>query len=281
MTDETLAEIDWALVHPAVRAVSESKFVDGYLADAVESALKEVNKRVKDHVRAQTGEERDGAALMNFAFSLGRPVITLDDLGTESGRNTQQGYMQIFAGAMTGIRNPKAHANITIEKLPAIHFLFLASLLMFKLDETNVPSVTDVSATLSAGRTYNILPGHSAQNRPGTSHDTLRDTMLLFVADQEDTGTNRYIGDKEVADNTQVDLPLIQRQLNILESLGFLKLTKAMGPSYGARLTPNGWLEVEKLRDNAKREVEIHNMQKKLAEERARRGMTRNSITGY
>jgi len=43
--------------------------------------------------------------------------------------------MQIFAGAMTGIRNPKAHANIVIDRNRAIHLLFLASLLFFKLDE--------------------------------------------------------------------------------------------------------------------------------------------------
>jgi len=36
---------------------------------------------------------------------------------------------------MTGIRNPKAHANVEIRHERAVHFLFLASLLMFKLDE--------------------------------------------------------------------------------------------------------------------------------------------------
>jgi hypothetical protein len=52
----------------------------------------------------------------------------------------QQGYMQIFAGSMTGIRNPKAHENISIDSVRAVHFLFLASLLMAKLDEANVPA---------------------------------------------------------------------------------------------------------------------------------------------
>jgi len=42
---------------------------------------------------------------------------------------------RIARGAMTGIRNPKAHENITIDSRRAIHFLFLASLLMFKIDE--------------------------------------------------------------------------------------------------------------------------------------------------
>jgi hypothetical protein len=54
---------------------------------------------------------------------------------SESGRNIQQGYMDIFAGAMTGIRNPKAHGNIQIDSKQAIHLLFLASLLLHKLDK--------------------------------------------------------------------------------------------------------------------------------------------------
>ena len=86
-------------------------------------------------MKDKTGEELDGANLMNKAFSLEKPMIVLDDLSTETGKNIQKGYIQIFAGAMTGIRNPKAHENIKISKEKAIHFIFLASLLMYKLDE--------------------------------------------------------------------------------------------------------------------------------------------------
>ncbi len=43
--------------------------------------------------------------------------------------------MEIFAGTITGIRNPKAHDNIVIDEKRAIHLLYLASLLMYKLDE--------------------------------------------------------------------------------------------------------------------------------------------------
>jgi uncharacterized protein (TIGR02391 family) len=71
---------------------------------------------------------------MKTAFSVNNPVIEIDYINTETGRNIQQGYMEIFAGSMTGIRNPKAHAVITIDRERAIHFLFLASLLMDTLD---------------------------------------------------------------------------------------------------------------------------------------------------
>lgn len=131
-----LPEFDsWSMIHESIIRVSKEKFEDGYYADAVESAFKEINKRVKEIVRKKTGEELDGASLMYKAFSERNPIVVLDDLSSETGRNIQKGYMQIFAGAMTGIRNPKAHENITISRERATHFIFLASLLMSKLDE--------------------------------------------------------------------------------------------------------------------------------------------------
>ncbi len=125
----------WDLIHPAVASVARSRFDSEHYADAVEAAFKELNSIVKAKVKDADGREIDGASLMTTAFSVQNPVILLDDLTTTTGRDIQLGYMQIFAGAMTGIRNPKAHGNISIDEKRAIHFLFLASLLMSKLDE--------------------------------------------------------------------------------------------------------------------------------------------------
>ncbi len=125
----------WSDIHSEVVRVAQRRFESGHFADAVEAAFKEVNSRVKELVKSETGEEFDGAKLMNRAFSVEKPLIVLGDLATETGRSIQQGYMQLFAGAMTGIRNPKAHANIEIDERRAVNFLHLASLLMCKLDE--------------------------------------------------------------------------------------------------------------------------------------------------
>lgn len=125
----------WSTIHNSIVGVAKRKFEDGHYADAAESAFKEINKRVKEIVKTKVGEELDGVALMFRAFPSRNPVIILDDLSSETGRNIQDGYTHIFAGAMMGIRNPKAHANITIGRERAIHFIFLASLLMYKLDD--------------------------------------------------------------------------------------------------------------------------------------------------
>nr|QNO47578.1 hypothetical protein HEDHIHPB_00007 [Methanosarcinales archaeon ANME-2c ERB4] len=163
------SELDfWSMVHESVVKVAKDKFEGGYHADAVESSFKEINARVKEILRNRTGKELDGASLMTNAFSEKSPVIVLADLSTETGRNIQKGFMQIFAGAMTGIRNPHAHENIPISREKATHFIFLASLLMHKLDCTGLieQGIFDDESQLS-----DLLSFLSSQVFPGETFD--------------------------------------------------------------------------------------------------------------
>lgn len=128
-------------LHPEILKISKNEFNDEYYSNAVFSAFKSVNNRIKAHFKTTHGEELDGKNLMMRAFSETNPTITMGDLQSETGRNMQEGYRFIFAGSMQAIRNPKAHDHIEIDKKRAIHFLFLASLEMHKLDEAGVPPV--------------------------------------------------------------------------------------------------------------------------------------------
>lgn len=125
----------WSDIHPKIAAVAKVRYESNQFADAVEAAFKEINSIMKDIVKRNTGKELDGASLMRTALSPKDPIICLDDLSTETGKNIQEGYMEIFAGAMIGIRNPKAHDNINITDNRARHFIYLTSLLMHKIDE--------------------------------------------------------------------------------------------------------------------------------------------------
>lgn len=127
----------WPLIHPEIALVAKARFESGQYADCAEAALKDLNAIIKEEVRNRTGQEHDGASLMRKAFSVNNPIFTIDTLLTETGKSIQQGYMEIFAGSMTGIRNPKAHMNIKIGRERAIHFIFLASLLMDTYDMAN------------------------------------------------------------------------------------------------------------------------------------------------
>jgi len=125
----------WQFVHPRINALARPRFEAGFFGDAVEASFKEVNDSVKRIVREVDGRELDGAGLMTTAFSPQKPIVPLTDLSTESDINIQKGYMQIFAGSMTGIRNPKAHGNLNPDSSKALHLICLASLLMCKIDE--------------------------------------------------------------------------------------------------------------------------------------------------
>jgi uncharacterized protein (TIGR02391 family) len=125
----------WVHLHPAVVEVARARFNDGHYADSVEAAFKAFNSAVKQRVRGRVADSCDGAPLMQKAFSAQDPLLILEDMTTQSGRNVQLGYMQMFSGAMTGIRNPKAHDNVTIDASRAIHLLFVASLFFYRLDD--------------------------------------------------------------------------------------------------------------------------------------------------
>jgi uncharacterized protein (TIGR02391 family) len=125
----------WYFLHPMVTSLAKVKFEQGHYADSVETVLKEINTIVKRKYKMKTGQEEDGATLMNRAFTVNNPVFPFADISTETGKNIQQGYMQIFAGSMIGIRNPKAHNNIVLDKNKAMHLLFVASFLALKLED--------------------------------------------------------------------------------------------------------------------------------------------------
>jgi uncharacterized protein (TIGR02391 family) len=126
----------WDLIHEKIIIVSKKRFDNGHYSDAVESAFKEINISVKEIVKSKTGTEYDGHTLMDTGFSFSKTsssIILLGDLSTISGRNIQKGYKKLFSGSIQAIRNPNAHGNDEITKEEAIHLIFLASHLMFKL----------------------------------------------------------------------------------------------------------------------------------------------------
>lgn len=138
LTGPSVAPTFWDLLHPAVTRASKSRYESKHFADAVRVALVDVNNRVKDHAKTHGVVGFDGTALMRRALSRDQPLIVVGDLDTESGRNEQEGYSHMMAGAMLAIRDPKSHENVEIDPSRAIHLLFLASLFNHRLDEAAV-----------------------------------------------------------------------------------------------------------------------------------------------
>ncbi|MBQ9174339.1 MAG: TIGR02391 family protein [Bacteroidales bacterium] len=123
----------FSIMHPKIVELVEDRFNSGHYSDALIVALKEISVIVKERVIKATGKERDGSDLMRTAFKVDSPVIKLNSLSSKSEKDEQQGYCDLFAGAMEALRNPMSHANIQISKEESIHKLFFVSMLMYKL----------------------------------------------------------------------------------------------------------------------------------------------------
>lgn len=179
----------WTLIHPEIVEIARSRFDNKHYADAVEASFKEINSRIKAIVHQITGKEYDGADLMNTAFSVKSPIIILDDIETDDGRNIQVGFMQIFSGSMTGIRNPKAHSNIILKPEEAIPMLFLASMLLSKLDKAHIKELPrDYSGLLI--RVDKVEPGVLKKIKEIILKDQGECPVFLQILD---SGKKKYI----------------------------------------------------------------------------------------
>lgn len=129
-----LDRFDEVVTIPVLRKAIRKLFADGHYARAVEGAFKCLNNAVK---KKSGLTSKDGAALMKEAFSANFPVLKLNNFLSDSEKNEQQGYMEMFAGTMTGIRNPRAHEHeLDDEPEVALEMLVLANHLMRKLDDS-------------------------------------------------------------------------------------------------------------------------------------------------
>lgn len=129
----------WNMIHPSIIRVSKGLFDDGHYANASEDAFVEVNARVKKLFVILDDNHNnvpDGVDLMNIIFSINKPMIALGDINTVTGANIHKGYFYLFSGAISAIRKPKAHENIVIDENECRRNLALASMLMYKLDES-------------------------------------------------------------------------------------------------------------------------------------------------
>ncbi len=125
------------LLHPKIREAAIKHYQLGDYRNAALDAI----VALFDLLRAKTGLDMDGDNLCNQAFSPSNPILILSDLDTESGRNDQRGFMDIFKGFYRGVRNPKAHSlTHDLDAIKAGQHLVLASLLARRVDEATVAS---------------------------------------------------------------------------------------------------------------------------------------------
>ena len=131
-----LAQFDSRVRNEGLRRVCRRLLSDGYYALAVQQAYIYIDNMVGEKSGC---DDKYGADLMRKVFSPTNPILKLNELETRSDKSEQQGYMEVFAGAMTGIRNPRAH-EYDIEDSPeeALERIDLADHLMRMLNRSTL-----------------------------------------------------------------------------------------------------------------------------------------------
>ncbi|MBU2524904.1 TIGR02391 family protein [Patescibacteria group bacterium] len=127
----------WDDIHQDIKKVSYKRFQSKHYVDAVESAFKQVIKRLKDYVNSKTERKYDGDKLMHraFDFSEQEPIIKFNNLKSIEEKDEQRGLQYLFKG-IVALRNRKAHENVIIDDSNlCLEYLALASLLMRLLDK--------------------------------------------------------------------------------------------------------------------------------------------------
>jgi uncharacterized protein (TIGR02391 family) len=72
---------------------------------------------------------------MERAFNPSDPALKFNGLQDQSDRDEQKGFMQMFSGAVSGLRNPRAHRFVHDDPERALEFIGFVSLLANLLDE--------------------------------------------------------------------------------------------------------------------------------------------------
>lgn len=99
-------------------------------------------------IRKLTGDTKDGIKLVNPVFGSAPfttpPTVQLNDLGTESKKDIQEGQGHLSRGVVTGFRNPISHGPIdtivpaVFSELDCLNILSLLSYLVTRLDGAKV-----------------------------------------------------------------------------------------------------------------------------------------------
>jgi uncharacterized protein (TIGR02391 family) len=129
-TDRVVQAYSNLALHPEIGEAANKLYLDGHYANAIEAAVKALNNLV----RLRSGKELNGDNLMTTVFSPNNPILRFNDLEDQSDRDEQKGFMLMFAGAVAGLRNPRAHKLIKDDPERALEFIAFVSLLAKLLD---------------------------------------------------------------------------------------------------------------------------------------------------
>jgi len=107
------------------------------LQDNYFHAVFEATKGLAQRIRELAGVDGDGAALVDRAFAVEKPLLAFNSLNTETEKSEHKGFAMLLKGCFGAIRNPRAHGPKIFwqGEEDAADYLSLISLLHRKLDD--------------------------------------------------------------------------------------------------------------------------------------------------
>ena len=127
------AKLQGRRIHLEVLKYCRPELMNDDYFHAVSEAAKGLFQRIRDLSRI----DGDGAALVDKAFGLKKPVLAFNSLRTETERSEHTGFMNLLKGCFGAVRNPMAHQPKIMwdGEDDAADYFTLISLLHRKLDD--------------------------------------------------------------------------------------------------------------------------------------------------
>lgn len=119
-------------IHPEVLKYCRTELLQDNYFHAVFESSKGLAQRIRD----LSGISADGAALVDRAFSIERPLLAINTLRTDTEKTEHKGFAALLKGCFGAVRNPLAHEPKILwdGEDDAADYLSLISLLHRKLD---------------------------------------------------------------------------------------------------------------------------------------------------
>jgi uncharacterized protein (TIGR02391 family) len=135
--------------------------LDGRLWNAIQSSYEKRNYTgaimdsiyfLSDLIRAKSGLEGDGLALVGQALGGKVPKLKINKLQTESEQNIQSGVEQLLRGLYQAVRNPRSHEKVTDSQEDADTLILFVSYLIKFIDQ----SKSQFDKTEFLGRVFDV-----------------------------------------------------------------------------------------------------------------------------
>lgn len=132
------------VTEPEIVVVSRDLFASGHYSLAVQEAFKALEK----YVQVKAAHQQSGTALMESVFSANKPHLYWSERKTQSEKDEQRGYMQLYAGSMIGIRNPVTHEFKWVDEAEtALELILFAQHLLRKAKVATSAAQAEASPT--------------------------------------------------------------------------------------------------------------------------------------